>query len=262
MHLESQKTKSFDELSIRYDVYGVGLIALVFVHGWCCNRRYWDEQIPPFSKNFTVVRLDLGGHGESGRNRQIYSMHSFALDVEAVIKRLKLQSVLLIGHSMGGAVVAKAALRLKKTLVGVVGVDTWSGLAKLRSKGEVSKAISPFQQDFATAMRNSVRNMFTARSKLALVTEITGRMTCVDPRIAISALREYQSYDATLRKDLRIIVTPKCAINASNRLTVGTADNYGITLIRMPGCGHFPMIEEPKTFNHILKRVIATFGGN
>ena len=44
MHAQSHVAISADGLPIHYDVQGNGGIALVFVHGWCCDRRYWDDK--------------------------------------------------------------------------------------------------------------------------------------------------------------------------------------------------------------------------
>jgi pimeloyl-ACP methyl ester carboxylesterase len=38
--------------------------ALVFVHCWSCNRRFWDDQLAYFARDHKAVRLDLAGHGE------------------------------------------------------------------------------------------------------------------------------------------------------------------------------------------------------
>jgi pimeloyl-ACP methyl ester carboxylesterase len=51
---------SSDDVSVAYEVRGEGHPALVFIHGWCCNRRYWDEQAEYFGKQFKVVTVDLG----------------------------------------------------------------------------------------------------------------------------------------------------------------------------------------------------------
>jgi pimeloyl-ACP methyl ester carboxylesterase len=83
---------------------------LLFVHGawhaaWC-----WKENFLPyfFSRGFSCYALSLRGHGGS---EGIEQLHSFSLndymdDVLEAIRRLKEKPV-LIGHSMGGAVVQK-----------------------------------------------------------------------------------------------------------------------------------------------------------
>ena len=90
-----------DEISIAYEVHGEGSTALVFVHGWSCDRSYWQAQVQPFSKLYKVVTIDLGGHGESGFGRSDWTIFSFSTDVTTVIRELKLDRVILIGHSIG-----------------------------------------------------------------------------------------------------------------------------------------------------------------
>lgn len=58
--------RSADGLPVRYEVLGDGTPALVFVHGWSCDRRYWDGQVGYFADRHRVVAIDLAGHGESG----------------------------------------------------------------------------------------------------------------------------------------------------------------------------------------------------
>ena len=70
MHVQSHVAISADGVPIHYDVQGNGATALVFVHGWCCNRRFWDRQVGYFAPHYTVVSLDLGGHGAVRRGEE------------------------------------------------------------------------------------------------------------------------------------------------------------------------------------------------
>ena len=58
---------SADDIPIYYEVQGDGKPVLVFIHGWCCNRSHWREQLGEFAHQYKVVAVDLAGHGESGR---------------------------------------------------------------------------------------------------------------------------------------------------------------------------------------------------
>jgi len=53
--------------------------------------------------------LDLAGHGHSGTSRPQYAMSSFGEDVRAVVEATGSRRVILIGHPMGGSVIAEAA---------------------------------------------------------------------------------------------------------------------------------------------------------
>ena len=45
MILISNVATSADGVSIHYEVYKKGSPVLLFVHGWCCDRSYWQKQI-------------------------------------------------------------------------------------------------------------------------------------------------------------------------------------------------------------------------
>ena len=55
-----------DNCKIYYEESGEGE-AVVFVHGWDCNRHFFKKQIPEFAKNYHVLAYDLRGHGDSDR---------------------------------------------------------------------------------------------------------------------------------------------------------------------------------------------------
>ena len=58
---------SKDGTPISFEIHSAGEPTLEFVHGLCCDARYWDAQVPHFSKRHRVVTLDLAGHGHSGQ---------------------------------------------------------------------------------------------------------------------------------------------------------------------------------------------------
>ena len=59
MNRQSHVAHSIDGTPIQYEVHGTGATALVLVHGWCCDRHYWDQQVAHFAPHYTVVLLDL-----------------------------------------------------------------------------------------------------------------------------------------------------------------------------------------------------------
>ena len=114
---------SSDGVKISFDVVGEGKPALVLIHGWSNNRSIWDVQVSHFSEKYKVVNIDLPGFGESGNNRQNWTMEAFGEDVVAVIQKLELDQVVLVGFSMGGPVVVETANRVPDLTAGIVLVD-------------------------------------------------------------------------------------------------------------------------------------------
>jgi pimeloyl-ACP methyl ester carboxylesterase len=120
-HPSREFATSPDGLRIAYEALGSGAPgapALVFVHGWSCDRSYWNGQLDAFSSDYKVVAVDLAGHGESALGRKDWSIAAYGGDVAAVVKKLGLTRVILIGHSMGGDVNAEAARQLRGRVVG------------------------------------------------------------------------------------------------------------------------------------------------
>ena len=59
----AQISISSDGVDIHYEVHGEGEPALVFIHGWSCDRSYWRAQVEYFAKQYQVITIDLAGHG-------------------------------------------------------------------------------------------------------------------------------------------------------------------------------------------------------
>lgn len=255
MRAQNSVAVSDDGTPIHFDVRGDGANAIVFVHGWCCDRSFWNEQVDHFASRFTVVRIDLAGHGASGRTREEWTMPAFGADVVAVVEQLGLDRVVLVAHSMGGAVIVEASRRLPGSVAGLVGVDTFRDVEFESSPAQIAEIMAPFRTDFVTATRAYVRSMFVPTSDPALVERVATAMSAAPPHIGIEALEAVWAHDRQLSAGLREIRVPKVAINA-RRTNLEAAKRHGIEVVPMPGVGHFCMLEDPATFNRLLEEAV------
>lgn len=89
-----------DNCKLYYEEHGNGK-AVVFVHGWSCNRHYFKKQLPAFFDNYKVLSYDLRGHGDSDRPEYGLHLTQFAKDLKDLIAYRGLKDVTLIGWSMG-----------------------------------------------------------------------------------------------------------------------------------------------------------------
>ncbi len=250
---------SADGLRIAYEASGAGTPALVFVHGWSCDRRYWDGQLQPFSRQFMVVAIDLAGHGESGLGRETQTMGAFGGDVAAVVQKLGLERVVLIGHSMGGDVIVEAARRLPGRVAGLVWVDTYSQLGTPRTPEQIQALSAPFRATFVETTRAFVRGMFPPGADQSLVERVAADMSAAPPAAAIGALESAISFDREIPRALQELKLPVVAINPDYRLTDSASmQRYGVEVVIMSGVGHFLMMEAPERFNRLLRTAIET----
>ena len=252
---------SNDSERISYTVYGKGEISLIFIHGWSCDSRYWYNQVSTFSKRYKVITIDLAGHGNSSSNRLDYTMLSFAHDVKAVIEKDSISQAILIGHSMGGGVIAEAARLMPKKVAAIIGIDTIHNVAEELPQNTLDEYAKPFEADFQSAMQAFVLPMFPEGSDAELVRWIIEDMSSAPKEIALSAFRNYlgQYINGEAGEVFKDVTVPVLSINAelwptdpdANRRYIQTYD-----LFYIEDTGHFPMLEKPKKFNSILTKVL------
>ena len=243
---------------MHYTVRGNGAIALVFVHGWCCDQRYWDQQVEHFAPHYTVVSLDVAGHGASGRDRAQWTGAAFGQDIVAVVEQLRLEQVVLIGHSMGGRWIVEAARRLPAIVIGVVSVDTWADLEQSRTPAQVEEFLAPFRTNFVEATRTYVRSMFVPTSDPTLMEQVVVAMSAAPPHIGIRMIEEAWGSNRQLQEGLQEVTAPKIAINNASFVTTNmeAAQRHGIEVVLTSGVGHFGMMEDPQTFNRLLDEAV------
>ncbi len=182
---------STDGVAIHYQVHGAGAQSLVFVHGWACDHSYWEQQLQHFSRHYKVVTIDLAGHGRSGLNRDDWTIEAFGNDVTAVVEKLDLDTVILIGHSMGGPVIVEAAQHMTDRIIGLVGVDTFHDIDReAGNPEEVEAFLQPLIENFTETTEAFVKaNMFTATSDSSLIEQISTDMASIPSEVGVPAIR-------------------------------------------------------------------------
>jgi pimeloyl-ACP methyl ester carboxylesterase len=249
-----------DGVAIAYEDHGAGSPTLVLVHGWSCDRTYWEGQIADLSSSNRVVAVDLAGHGESGVNRDDWTIESFGRDVAAVANALELEDMVLVGHSMGGDVILEAARSLPGRVNGLVWIDTYKQLGSPRTAEEVAEIVAPFRADFVASMRNLVPTMFSPTADSALVAQVTTDMAAAPPDIAAEALESSFTYGRQVTTPVQQLSLPIVAINpAEPPSDVESLERYGVEVVPVPEVGHFIMLEDPERFNAVLRDVITRF---
>ena len=254
---------SADGVSIAYEVRGEGEPTLVFIHGWCCDRSYWKEQLTPFAQKFKVVAIDLAGHGESGLDRKEWTMRAFGEDVVAVLNKLNLEQVVLIGHSMGGFVILEAARRIPERVIGLVGVDTLQNFERKLTQEQIDDMFTPLRANFVEGANNFVRTMFTPEANSALVEKIATDMSSAPPTVGLGALEGYVHFQNNeIIQVLQEVLAPITCINSDKYPTNVETNQHHSPAFKakiMSGVGHFNMMENPETFNRLLEETIQEF---
>jgi len=250
---------------IAYSKAGNSDTALVFVHGWAINREYWKSQVDAFSKRYTVVTVDLGGHGASGHDRSHWKIEDFSDDVMAVIDSLNLSKVILIGHSMGGDIILDIAYKIPDRVIGFIGIDNFK---------EVGVPLSPEQhlqiEEFMKALNGNYKQTVQGYCKTALfppnytdsvsvnrVLKDAANTDSVVAAKALSGLIEFMPKETALLKEMQKpvhLIISDFSPMLQDSLAKYSKAGFGIKT--MHGIGHYPMIERPDEFNKLLAETL------
>ncbi len=106
-------------------------MTLVMVHGLGSNLKCWQKNIAELSGTYRCVALDLPGYGRSGKGDYAFDIAFFAAALQEFIQALKLERVVLVGHSMGAQIAMTAVLQSpqlaqKLVLLAPAGFETFT----------------------------------------------------------------------------------------------------------------------------------------
>lgn len=125
---------------------------VILIHGFTMDLSSWSRQVPALAKDFHVIALDLPGHGQSGKPRDVdYTMDLYARAVEAVARNYGVSHAVLIGHSMGLPIIHTAIRR------GVLTVDKAVFLDGAIMEAPADAKARAEQDKFLAAMRAGLK---------------------------------------------------------------------------------------------------------
>jgi pimeloyl-ACP methyl ester carboxylesterase len=252
------KTVTPDGVALNYLDTGHGDPPLLFIHGWCCDHSYWGEQTAHFAQTNRVVAPDLRGFGDSDKPEQKYTMDGFADDVAWLAGELHLDRPVIIGHSMGGVIVASIAQRYPDLARGLVLVDA----PVLFDSALFAPIIDAVRADPRAAAAGVIDRFWTEQTPPALRESIPPRMLATPEHVMRSAFLGLPEFDA--EPALKGARVPVWIVSASgpigNAHTRARELNPLISVELWEGAGHFLQSERPEQFNAGLQAFIDMLG--
>lgn len=259
-----------DNATISYDIAGKGKITLLFVHGAFINQTYWGKQVEYFMPHYKIVTIDLPGHGNSGKDRQDWSLEGFAEDINYVIDRLKLKNVILIGHSMSGDINLMAATNKPKNIIGFIGIDNFkdAGLPIPEEyQPQIDTMFMELKVDFPTNIEKFVRkSLVSQNTSLEVTDKVVKDFREAHQPMALKILPEVFQMSQKEKELLAKLKLKLYLINVdyspTNEKALKRSAINGFEVIHVNGTSHYPMIENPLLFNHSLEEAINKISKN
>nr|WP_295922191.1 alpha/beta hydrolase [uncultured Dyadobacter sp.] len=258
------KTFISHDLEISYNVYGSGPITLLFVHGSFIDQTYWKEQVAFFKEKYTVVTMDLAGHGASGRNRTAWTLDSMAGDIVNLIRHLELKDVILVGHSLGGNLSLMAAARYPGPITGFIAVDNFKNLATPLPEmyhSQVDEILESAKKDYAGTNEQYARMvLLTAGTPQWITDKVVHAYRESYQPMGQQTLPQFFVMDRIEKECMPLLKVKMNLVNVhympTNADALQTHAVNGYSLIEIQGTCHYPMLESPKALNEALDEVI------
>ncbi len=239
---------------------------VLLVHGFGGNKEVWAEVAAELARDHTVLSVDLPGSGGSPGPAEVDGRADFgvvAKDLAKLVRQEGLAPCLVVGHSMGGPVGARAVLEDPTAFRGLLLVDSY-----------LSALPAAYLEPTAIAMGADPGATLTVF--LGLMTssqDQTKKVVAEALRIPPAALQAYLrgmcgDILGGRRAQLRLPVLdlasapldPDPAKEAANLTIHGFSLLPAFRIIHVPATKHWIMWDAPQTFHTALRAFEAGLG--
>jgi pimeloyl-ACP methyl ester carboxylesterase len=254
---------------------------LLLLHGIGSDHRTWDRVIGPLAEQFTVIAPDLLGHGASDRPRGDYSIGGYANGMRDLLALLDVESVTVVGHSLGGGVAMQMAYQypmLVERLVlvgpGGLGLGVHPLLRALTLPGAgfaVTAAELPgVRQAIALATLAAHRAGLPGSVDAPFMLEVFQSLGDAQTRNAfLRVLRgavDWRGQQVTMRdRGYLVGALPVCVVWGERDSVVpchqveAVQQHFPATrVVKLAGVGHFPHVTRPEEFVTTVREFMAS----
>ena len=247
--------------------------AMLLIHGTAASAAWWDPVIPQLAGACRVIRVDLAGHGRSAVPSGGYDIPAQARRAGAVLDRLGVGQVTVIGHSTGGCVATALAEQRPALVSALALIDIGPDLDAYMSQGLLGRLLlAPLPGRLLWRLRTE------ATIRKALASAFTRPIDIPDAIIEATMGMTHRALAATSRASddylkqqslpgrLAALGLPVLVIFGTHdhRCRSSSAAAYravpGARVELLPGVGHTPMQEDPQTTSTLLLDFAAAAG--
>jgi pimeloyl-ACP methyl ester carboxylesterase len=261
-HVDTHQVQAGDTTWSYYD--GGDGPAIVLLHGYGADKSVWLPVAKRLTRNFRVIIPDLPGWGESSRQPGAdYGIDAQALRLDAFVHALDLPRMMLVGHSMGGAIAGVYAAEHADRVSGLVLMDSFGLKAKDNAFARAARSGNPFDFDDRAGYRRVAKLAFNTPPELpgrfvdVLVARNVANRAFLD-RVFDRLRQQDGILDAHLGQLTMPVLGVWCHddritdISALDTLRNGLTHASSIGASTINACGHVPELEKPDVTAKIL----------
>ncbi|MGG1399698.1 alpha/beta hydrolase [Bacillus salipaludis] len=250
-----------DDLTIHYEIQGSGK-PLVILHGMGNNSQSWKKQLNGLSEQYTVIAWDAPGYGlSSDPKEELKEFKEFADVLKGFIEKLGLESVTLLGHSMGSAIALDFCYRFPDLVDALIIADATRGAAALTDEENESKLKNRLKnietltpEEIAKLRVKSLLSPEPSPEVLKEVERIYSQIRPMGFRSVAYSLYQLNNMDilSCIHVPTLVICGELDKVTPVKESQVFHEKLQGSKFAIIPGTGHLCYQEAPETFNSIV----------
>jgi len=227
---------------------------VILLHGYSDSRRSYDRILPLLPSSFHVFAVTHRGHGDSGKPEAGYTPSHFAADLAAFLDTMRIESAVIVGHSMGSTVAQRFAIDYPSRTRALVLEGAFFPSPNNAAIQEFFQTVRTFTDPIdAKVVREFQQSTLTRPVPSAFFETIVHESLKVPAHVWKAALEPYLTVDFSNRlKDVAVQTlliwgdrdgfTGRGEQDRLNRALAGSR------LTVYSGTGHCPHLEEPERF--------------
>jgi pimeloyl-ACP methyl ester carboxylesterase len=221
---------------------------VLFVHSFAGSSMHWRAQLEFLRRTRRALAIDLRGHGQSQAPASgDYSVASFAKDIAAVVDALQLQSVIIVGHSMGGSASIAYAGTHPEHVAGLMLVGTPG-----RTPAEQSqKSLSAMRADYDRATEGYWNKLLDG-AQAEVRERVQADMKKIPREAAEKMIASVFAFDPL--KPMRNYPGPCLVVSTPHADTPDALEKQmpDLPVETIEGSSHWMQMDKPGEFNEIL----------
>jgi len=268
--IKSEYATIDDSIRIHYKTwsnrsYKTGMKTVCFVHGFGCDLNTWEKQFEGLrdEENLRMIFIDLPGYGQSSKPHVDYTLDFFARAINTVLEKNRVDTVILVGHSLGTPVCRHILLTSHRPgfLVDIDGVYCFYDGTETP---EYVNAVQQFGHSFDNAdCQQVIAGFVTSLAGPKTPKGITEYAMNVMPQtpqyVASSTMQNLVDRrwwpQRTIKAKTMVLCTKNSGIDPDNKEKMKRLFP-DLDYTELNTCGHFIHMEEPEMVNSKLKKFI------
>jgi 3-oxoadipate enol-lactonase len=243
---------------IHYVVEGQGQ-PLTLVHGVGANLQSWDDVAARLTSHFKVVRMDLRGHGKSGRIKDC-TLDDLADDVRVVWDTVGIRRSHLAGFSLGGLIAQSLALSDPDRIDRLAIISAVAGRTP-EERSRVVERLTILREKGIAAITNAAENRwFTDEFRAAHPERVKARMAELlanDPPSYAACYTVFSTSDLGDKvhaiRNPTLVVTGEHDVGSNTRMARFMAEQIKGSILRiLPVLKHSVLVEDPEKIAFLL----------